>query len=139
MAESTRFRTIEEQVRKQEAKLQELVEAIQASKSEHQQTKKDLKMELEENNRRMESLLTGMEQNFNQVLEQKFSDLLLKISYEKEKTTEGCSRMIEKEKTTEGYSRMIDQSPILPTPPAHQRLLVDCEAQRIFKRDWSKF
>ncbi|XP_027127715.2 uncharacterized protein [Coffea arabica] len=126
MAESTRFRTIEEQVRKQEAKLQELVEAIQATKSEHQQDKEDLKMELEENNKRMENLISGMEQNFNLVLEQKFNDLLSKLSYGKEKATEGGGRMI-------------DQSPLLPTPPAHQRLSVEYETQRNFKKDWSKF
>nr|XP_027097511.1 uncharacterized protein LOC113717062 [Coffea arabica] len=126
MAESTRFHTIEEQMRKQEAKLQELAESLQASKSEHQQVKKDLKTELEENNRRMENLLSGMEQNFHQTLEQKFSELLLKM-------TPG------KEKVTEGGSRMIDQVPLLPTPPAHQRLSMDCEAHRTFRKDWGKF
>ena len=71
-------------------------------------------------------MLTGMEQNFNQILEQKFSDLLLKMT-------------LGKEKATKGSGRMIDQTPLLPTPPAHQRLPIECEAQRTFKKDWSKF
>ncbi|XP_027088762.1 uncharacterized protein [Coffea arabica] len=126
MAESTRFRTIEEQVRKQEAKLQELMESLQESNSEQQQIKNELKIELEESNRRMENLLAGMEQNLNQVLEQKFSELLLMMNSGREKATEGGSRMA-------------DQPPLLPTPPAHQRLQVDYESQRTFRKDWSKF
>ena len=126
MAESTRFRTIEEHVRKQEAKLQELMESLQESNSEQQQIKKELKMELEESNRRMENLFAGMEQNLNQVLEQKFSELLLMMNSGKEQATEGGSRMV-------------DQIPLLPTPPAQQRLPVDHESQRIFRKDWSKF
>ncbi|XP_071917152.1 uncharacterized protein [Coffea arabica] len=65
-----------------------------------------------------------MEQNFNQILEQKFSDLLLKMT-------------LGKEKATKGSGRMIDQTPLLPTPPAHQRLPIECEAQRTFKKDWT--
>ena len=99
MAEGTRFRTLEEQVRKQEIKLQELIESLHASQSEQQQIKNDLKLEIEEKSKRIESLLTGMEQ--------KLSNLLLRMPPVKEKTTKGDSRVL------------IDQTPLLPTPPAH--------------------
>ena len=84
-------------------------------------------MELEENNRRMENLLTGMEQNFSKFLEQKFSALLSKMTPGKNKATEGKGRI------------MVDQTPILPTPPAHQRLQTKGKPQKFFKKDYSKF
>ena len=61
MTEGTRFRSLEEQVKRQEVKLQELMESLLSYQSEQQQLKNNLKLELEENNKRMENLLTGME------------------------------------------------------------------------------
>nr|XP_027123207.1 uncharacterized protein LOC113739959 [Coffea arabica] len=126
MAEGTRFRSLEEQVKKQEIKLQELVESLHTSQSEQQQIKKELKQELEESSKRMEGLLLGMEQNFLKILEQKLNNLLLRTPM--------------KEKTTEGDGRLpVDQTPLLPTPPAHCRIQPEGEAQKLFKKDWSKF
>nr|XP_027074255.1 uncharacterized protein LOC113698584 [Coffea arabica] len=81
-------------------------------------------MELEENNRRMENLPTRMEHNFNKILEQKFNNLLLKMTPGKDKATEGDDRV------------MIDQTPILPTPLAHQRLQTEGQVHKTFKKDW---
>ena len=67
----------------------------------------------------MEGLLTGMEQ--------KLSNLLLRMPPVKEKTTEEDGRVL------------IDQTPLLPTPPTYHRLPVEGEAQKLLKKDWSKF
>ncbi|XP_027062727.1 uncharacterized protein [Coffea arabica] len=75
----------------------------------------------------MEGLLTGMEQNFRRILEQKLSNFLIRMTPSKEKATEG----------EEGVRTV--QTPLLPTPPAHHRLQVEGEAQRLLKKDWSKF
>ena len=126
MAEGTRFRSLEEQVKKQEIKLQELVESLHTSQSEQQQIKKELKQELEESSKRMEGLLSGMEQNFLKILEQKLNNLLLRTPM--------------KEKTTEGDGRVpVDHTPLLPTPPAHHRIQTEGEAQKLLKRTGVSF
>lgn len=127
MAEGTRFRSLEEQVKRQEGKLQELMESLLSHQSEQQQLKNNLKKELEENNKRMENLLTGMEQNFNKSLDQKFNALLSKMTFTQDKIADKEGRVV------------VDQSPILPTPPAHQRLQHEGEQQQHFRRDWGKY
>ena len=127
MAKGTRFRTLEEQVKRQEIKLQELMESLLSHQSKQQQLKNNLKMELEENNKRMENLLSGMEQNFSKSLDQTFNALLSRMTPAKDKIAY----------REEGI--MVDQTPILPTPPAHQRLQPEGEQQKSFKRDWDKY
>ena len=63
--ESTRFKTLEEQIKKQEIKLQEVVEGLQASHHQQLQICNELCTELEENNKRMKGLVVGMKQEFS--------------------------------------------------------------------------
>ena len=45
-----------------------------------------------------------------------------------------------KDKVADREERItVDQTPILPTPPAHQRLQPEGEQQNTCKRDWGKF
>ncbi|XP_027124419.1 uncharacterized protein [Coffea arabica] len=127
MAEGTRFRTLEEQVKRQEIKLQELMESVLSHQSEQLQLKNNLTMELEENNKRMENLLSGMEQNFSKSLDQKFNALLSRMTTAQDKVADRGERI------------MMDQGPILPTPPPHQRLQPEGDQQNSCKRDWSKY
>nr|XP_027122265.1 uncharacterized protein LOC113739231 [Coffea arabica] len=105
MAESTRFKTLEEQVRKQEAKLQEIMENLQSSQSSQQQLRGEIRQELEESNKRMESLVTGIGQKFGAFLEQKFSSLMLNVTGAREKVPE-----------EEPRGRIEQTPPLLPTP-----------------------
>ena len=84
-------------------------------------------MELEESNKRMENLLARMEQNFSNFLEQKLSTLMLNMTPEKDKVVEGDKMA------------MVDQTPILPSSPAHPRSQTEGETQNNFKKDWGKF
>ena len=123
MAEGTRFRTLEEQVKRQEIKLQELMESLLSHQSEQQQLKNNLTMELEENNKRMENMLSGMEQNFSKSLDQKFNALLSRMTTAQDKATDKGERI------------MMDQGPILPTPPSHQRVQPEGDQQNACRRD----
>ena len=60
MVESTRFKTLEAQIRRQEVRLQEVMEGLQASQTQQQQMQSEFCTELEENNKRMESLVVEM-------------------------------------------------------------------------------
>ncbi|XP_027150132.1 uncharacterized protein LOC113750340 [Coffea eugenioides] len=124
MAESTRFKTLEEQVRKQEAKLQEIMENLQSSQSSQQQLRGEIRQELEENNRRMESLMTGMEQKFGAFLEQKFSSIMLNVTAARDKLPDEESR-----------GRTEQAPPLLPTPPPQFRLYPDAEVTRAFRHE----
>ena len=50
-------------------------------------------MELEENDKRMENLLTRMEQNFSKSLDQKFNVLLSKMTLAKDKIADRAERI----------------------------------------------
>ena len=117
MAESTRFKTLEEQIKKQDSKLQEVIEGLQASHHQQQQLREELRTELEENNKRMEGLVTGIKQEFS---------ALMKMLLDKEKLNFEPGRT------------MSDQPPLLPTPPPNQRLHIGFEGGRTGRREANK-
>nr|XP_027108798.1 uncharacterized protein LOC113728610 [Coffea arabica] len=117
MAESTRFKTLEEQIKKQDSKLQEVIEGLQASHHQQQQLREELRTELEENNKRMEGLVTGIKQEFS---------ALMKMLLDKEKLNFESGRT------------MSDQPPLLPTPPPNQRLHLGFEGGRAGRREANK-
>ena len=124
MAESTRFKTLEEQVRKQDTRLQEIMEKLQSSHSSQQQLKGEIRRELDENNKRMESLVIGMEQKLGEFLEQKFSSLILNMDGAKEKFPD------------EGVRGRTEQTPpLLPTPPPQFRLYPETEVARALTKE----
>ena len=65
MAESIRIKTLEEQIKKQEIRLQEVMEGLQTSQLQQQQMQNEFHTELKENNKRMEGLVVEMKQEFS--------------------------------------------------------------------------
>lgn len=92
MAEGTRFKNLEDQVKKQELKLQEALSSIQQFKQEFQQP---FQNEMEVNNQKMELIIRGVKEEL--------SALVKMMS--KEKAAEMCE------------SSHIDKTPILPASP----------------------
>nr|XP_027072057.1 uncharacterized protein LOC113696870 [Coffea arabica] len=102
MAESTRYRTLEDQLKKQEGCLQEVVESMADVQAACQRRFQD---ELEQKSSRLEALVGSLNQRFDSI-EQKFNSLLNTMMKEK-----GCS---------EPESRISE--PLLPTPLPHTKL-----------------
>ena len=102
MAEGTRYRTLEDQLKKQGGCLQEVVESMADVRAACQRRFQD---ELEQKSSRLEALVGSMNQRFDSI-EQKFNSLLNTMMKEK-----GCS---------EPESRISE--PLLPTPLPHTKL-----------------
>ncbi|XP_071906170.1 uncharacterized protein [Coffea arabica] len=102
MAESTRFRTLEDQLKKQEARLQEMVDSVASVQAacQHQ-----FQEELEQRSSRLEALVGSLNQRFDSI-ELKFNSLLTAMLKEK-----GCAEL---------ETRISE--PLLPTPPPHMKL-----------------
>ena len=102
MAESTRFRTLEDQLKKQEARLQEMVDSVASVQAacQHQ-----FQEELEQRSSRLEALVGSLNQRFDSI-ELKFNSLLTAMLKEK-----GCAEL-------ETRSSEL----LLPTPPPHMKL-----------------
>ena len=97
MAESTRFKVLEDHLKKQEQKLQEVMEDVRS-------VQQQVKEEMTGRDQRMDSIVIGMEQKF-EALSSMMKTLLIK------------------EKSTSDEAKMgRDRTPLLPTPPSHQRL-----------------
>lgn len=106
MAENTRYRSLEEQLKKQENKLQELAETMAVLQtSGHDELQRKLHVEIEQSNSRLEAVVGTLDQKFSK-MEQKLSTLLKVMMKEKGATDVDGG-------TTE---------PLLPTPPPHLRL-----------------
>nr|XP_027064416.1 uncharacterized protein LOC113690623 [Coffea arabica] len=106
MAENTRYRALEEQIRKQDDRLQEMAEKMAASRTaERDELHRKLHDELEHNNAKLETMVGTLDQKFNQ-LEQKLNLLLRAMSKEK--------GLLDGEGAT--------SEPLLPTPPPHLKL-----------------
>ena len=117
MVESTRFKTLEEQVRKQEIRLQEVLEGLQSSQSQQQQMQSEFRNELEESSRRMEGLITEMKQEFSTFMR----------------------AMVSREKVVPDEDKpRVEQAPLLPTPLLNQRLQVGSENNRTSRKETSK-
>nr|XP_027093474.1 uncharacterized protein LOC113713862 [Coffea arabica] len=102
MAESTKYRTLEEQIKKQEVRLQELVETMAGVQAAGQL---QFQKELEQRSSRLEALVGTLNQRFDSI-ELKFNSLLNVMMKEK-----GCAE--QDSRTSE---------PLLPTPPPHMKL-----------------
>ncbi|XP_027183746.1 uncharacterized protein LOC113782033 [Coffea eugenioides] len=102
MAESTRFRTLEDQLKKQEARLQEMVDSVAGVQAacQHQ-----FQEELEQRSSRLEALVGSLNQRFDSI-ELKFNNQLTVMLKEK-----GCAEL---------ETRISE--PLLPTPPSHMKL-----------------
>nr|XP_027099356.1 uncharacterized protein LOC113718666 [Coffea arabica] len=97
MAESTRFKTLEDHLRKQELKLQEVVEDMKNLQLQ-------VKEEMEGRDKRLDTITLGMEQKF-------------------EALSSMMKSLLAKEKISEEEGRVVrERAPLLPTPPSHQRL-----------------
>ena len=103
MAENTGFKTLEEQIKKQEIKLQEVVEGLQASQLQQQQIWNEFRTELEESNKRMEGLVAKMKQELSA-----FMRVII-----------GKGKAIPEEDRQRS-----EQAPLLPIPPLNQRLQI---------------
>lgn len=122
MAKNTRYRSLEDQLKKQENWIQEVIESlttVQASCSKDLQHK--IQEEMEHNNTRLESLIGSLDQKFNK-MEQKFN-VLLKVMM-KEKGIQDCDASV--------------SEPILPTPPAHMKLINSIEVPGLQQETKSK-
>ena len=106
MAESTRYRVLEDQMKKQEIRLQELTESMAALHTSGQnESRQKLQEKMEKSNSRMEAVVGNLDQKFGK-LEQKFNALMKVMLKDKEvQENEGGSG-----------------EPLLPTPPPHLRL-----------------
>ncbi|XP_027102590.1 uncharacterized protein [Coffea arabica] len=111
MAEGTRYRSLEDQLKKQESKLQELAESMVALHTSAQnELQQRLNEEMEKSNSRLESVVGNLDQKFCK-LEQKFNALMKVMMKDKGgQENEG------------GPSE-----PLLPTPPSHVRLATQAE------------
>ncbi|XP_027172283.1 uncharacterized protein LOC113771935 [Coffea eugenioides] len=97
MAESTCFKTLEDHLRKQELKLQEIVEDMKNMQLQ-------VKEEMEGRDKRLDTITLGMEQKFEALHSMMMS-------------------LLTKEKVSEEEGRVVrERAPLLPTPPSHQRL-----------------
>ncbi|XP_027183811.1 uncharacterized protein LOC113782099 [Coffea eugenioides] len=115
MAESTRFRTLEDQLKKQEHRLQELMESMVAVRSAGaEEWRQKFQSEVEQNNAKLEAIAGSMDQKFNK-MEQRFSSVL---------------KLLMKEKGLTDMDGSVAE-PILPTPPAHLRLTTSTEGPGI--------
>lgn len=82
MAENTRYHALEEQIKKQDTCLQEMMEAMTGMQVSCQQKFQE---ELEQKSSRLEELVGNLDQRFSSI-EQKFNNLLNAMMREK-----GCS------------------------------------------------
>ena len=104
MAESTRFKVLEDHLKKQEQKLQEVMEDVRS-------VQQQVKGEMTGRDQRMDSIVIGMEQKF-EALSSMMQTLLIK------------------EKSTGDEAKMgRDRTPLLPTPPSHQRLDLEADTE----------
>ncbi|XP_071921673.1 uncharacterized protein [Coffea arabica] len=118
MAESTRFKTLEEQIRKQEIKLQEVMEGLQTSQLQQQQMRNEFHTKLEESNKRMEGLIAEMKQEFS---------IFMRAMMSKEKAV------------LEEVRQRIEQAPLLPTLPLNQRLQIGSENKKTARKEAGAF
>ena len=65
MAESTRFKTLEEQIKKQEIRLQEVMEDLQSSQLRQQQMQEEIRSKLAGNSKKVENLVAEMKQELS--------------------------------------------------------------------------
>ncbi|XP_027076964.1 uncharacterized protein [Coffea arabica] len=106
MAESTRFRSLEDQLKKQESKLQELMESVATMQnSSMEELQQKLHTDIDQNNAKLEAMVGNLDQRFN-AMEQRFSTMMKLLMREK-----GIS---------DGDGGGTE--PLLPTPPLHLRL-----------------
>ena len=83
MAENTRYRSLEEQLKRQEGKLQELTESMATFQTfGHEELQWKLYIEIEQSSSRLEVVVGTLDQKFNK-MEQKLSTLLKVIMKEK--------------------------------------------------------
>ena len=106
MAESTRFRSLEDQLKKQDSKLQELMESVATMQnSSMEELQQKLHTDMDQNNAKLEAMVGNLDQKFIK-MEQRFSTMMKLMMKEK-----GISDL-------DGG----ETEPILPTPPLHLRL-----------------
>ena len=74
-----------EQVKKQDSKLQEVLEGLQSSHHQQQQICNELRAELEENNKKMEGIMAWMKQEIN---------ALMRLMMEREKGSSEAGRTL---------------------------------------------
>ena len=106
MAESTRFRSLKDQLKKQDSKLQELMESMATMQnSSVEELQQKLHAEMDQNNTKLEAMVGSLDQKFNK-MEQRFSTMMKLLMKEK-----GISDL-------DGGGT----EPILSTPSLHLRL-----------------
>nr|XP_027083907.1 uncharacterized protein LOC113706223 [Coffea arabica] len=111
MAENTRYRSLEEQLKKQEVRLQEVMETMAAAQTSCQNSlQQKFQEELGQNNAKVEAMVGNLDQRFSK-MEMKLNALLKVMMKEKGMPeTEACS-----------------SEPLLPTPPPHFKLMTSTE------------
>ena len=83
MAENTRYRSLEEQLKKQETRLQEVMETIAAAQTScHNSLQQKLQEELGQNNAKVEAMVGNLDQRFSK-MEMKLNALLKVMMKEK--------------------------------------------------------
>ncbi|XP_027175053.1 uncharacterized protein LOC113774658 [Coffea eugenioides] len=111
MAENTRYRSLEEQLKKQETRLQEVMETMAAAQTSCQNSlQQKFQEELGQNNAKVEAMVGNLDQRFSK-MEMKLNTLLKVMMKEK------CMP-----ETEAGSSE-----PLLPTPPPHFKLMTSTE------------
>lgn len=111
MAKNTRYRSLEDQLKKQESRPQEIAETVTTIQTSGQnELQEKLHYEMEHNNSRLEAIVGNLDQKFSK-MEQKFNALL---------------KVMMKEKGLQDNDGGAPD-PLLPTPPAHLKLMTPNE------------
>nr|XP_027071642.1 uncharacterized protein LOC113696426 [Coffea arabica] len=83
MAESTRFRSLEDQLKKQDSKLQELMESVATMQnSSMEELQQKLHTDMDQNNAKLEAMVGNLDQKFIK-MEQRFSTMMKLLMKEK--------------------------------------------------------
>lgn len=122
MADNTRYHSLEEHVKKQEARLQEVLDSMANLQERYQHNRQQKPQEEDGNHHKLEAMVVNLDHRFSG-LEQRFNAFMKFVMKEKEGNEDGAE----------------NSEPLLPTPPSHLRLSSESEGVGIACDKKNKF